>query len=157
MFLHLSVSHSVHRGGVCLSACWDTHIPWADTHPPPDRHPPCAVHVGIHTPLPSACWDTHPLPSACWDTPPLPSACWDTPPPCPVHAGIGMASAADGTHPTGMHSCFKCLDGLPVSGKLIAFMSDSDTLQTRRDWHLGNYSVYNRVLPCTIVSFRVQS
>ena len=25
MFLHLSVSHSVHRrGGVCLSACWDS-------------------------------------------------------------------------------------------------------------------------------------
>ena len=44
------------------------------------------------------------------------SACWDTPPgqtpspppgtPCPVHAGIDMATAADGTHPTGMHSCF---------------------------------------------------
>ena len=32
IFLHLSVSHSVHRGcGVCLSACWDT---------PPGRHPP---------------------------------------------------------------------------------------------------------------------
>ena len=27
MFLHLSVSHSVHRGGVCPSACWDTHTP----------------------------------------------------------------------------------------------------------------------------------
>ena len=26
-------------------------------------------------------------------------------PPCPVHAGIHMATAADGTHPTGMHSC----------------------------------------------------
>ena len=45
MFLHLSVSHSVHGGGVCLSACWDTHpsrLPWeqisphlrADTHHP---------------------------------------------------------------------------------------------------------------------------
>ena len=33
---------------------------------------------------------THPLPSACWDTPPTPSA----------------AIAADGTHPTGMHTCF---------------------------------------------------
>ena len=32
MFLHLSVSHSVHKGGVCLSACWDTP-------PPPGRHP----------------------------------------------------------------------------------------------------------------------
>ena len=26
-------------------------------------------------------------------------------PPCPVHAGTHMATAADGTHPTGMHSC----------------------------------------------------
>ena len=30
--------------------------------------------------------------------------------PCPVHAGIHsaqcMATAADGTHPTGMHSCY---------------------------------------------------
>ena len=31
MFLHLSVSHSVHRGGVCPSACWDT---------PPRQTPP---------------------------------------------------------------------------------------------------------------------
>ena len=42
MFLHLSVSHSVHGGvgGVCLSACWDTP-PWVDTPagqtPPPPR------------------------------------------------------------------------------------------------------------------------
>ena len=43
--------------------------------------PPGAVHAGIHPP--SACWDTH----------------------CPVHAGIDMTTAADGTHPTGMHSC----------------------------------------------------
>ena len=45
MFLHLSVSHSVHRGGVCPCACWDTH-PRADT--PLGRHP-----------LPSACWNIH--------------------------------------------------------------------------------------------------
>ena len=31
IFLHLSVIHSVHRGGVCLSACWDT------SPPPPSR------------------------------------------------------------------------------------------------------------------------
>ena len=57
MFLHLSVSHSVHRG---VSA---------------------SVHAGIHTPA----GQTHP--------------------PFPVHAGIDSATAADGTHPTGMHSC----------------------------------------------------
>ena len=39
MFLHLSVSYCVHRGGgVCLSACWDIPTgqaprPWADTPP----------------------------------------------------------------------------------------------------------------------------
>ena len=44
MFLHLSVSHSVHRGCVCLSACWDIHTsPGAD---PRSRHPSCAVHAG---------------------------------------------------------------------------------------------------------------
>ena len=38
IFLHVSVSHSVHRGGVCLSACWDTS-PRAEP-PPPLAHPP---------------------------------------------------------------------------------------------------------------------
>ena len=37
MFLQLSVSHSVHKGGVCLSAWWDTH-PQKQT-PPGSRHP----------------------------------------------------------------------------------------------------------------------
>ena len=39
MFLHLSVSHSVHGGvgGVCPSACWDTP-PWVDT--PAGQTPP---------------------------------------------------------------------------------------------------------------------
>ena len=43
MFLHLSVSHSIHGGGVCHTS---PRAYWADT--PPDRH----------TPLRSACWDT---------------------------------------------------------------------------------------------------
>ena len=76
------------------SACWDT---------PPARHPlprpdtpspgqtPCSVHAGIHTP--AQCMLGY--------TPPPPSACWDTPPP-------GVATAADGMHPTGMHS--SCLN-----------------------------------------------
>ena len=83
MFLHLSVSHSVHRGvsGRYPLHCADTplaDIPQADT--PLGRYPP------------------------------LLSACWDTDTPCPVHAQITppylAATAADGTHPTGMHSCF---------------------------------------------------
>ena len=73
MFLHLSVSHFVHRRGVCLSACWDT---------PGQTHPP------------DQCMLVYTVPSACWDTQ------------CPLRAGIDMATAADGTHPTGMHSCF---------------------------------------------------
>ena len=36
-------------GGVCLSACWDTH--------PLGRHPPGQTPPGRH-PLCSACWDT---------------------------------------------------------------------------------------------------
>ena len=49
-----------------------------------------SVHAGIHTPRANT---------------PLPSACWDTQ--CPVHAGIDMATAVDGTHPTGMHSFYR--------------------------------------------------
>ena len=55
-------------------------LPWADIHQ-------------ADTPLSSACWDTHT-------------------PPCPVRAGIHLpppprpaATAADGTHPSGMHIC----------------------------------------------------
>ena len=43
MFLHLSVSHSVHRGGVPGQV--HPHPPWAGT-PPRQVHPPEAVHAG---------------------------------------------------------------------------------------------------------------
>ena len=57
IFLHLSVIHSVDRGGVCLSACWDTPL-GADTppqsrHNPQSRHPPRAdtpPHRSRHPP-----------------------------------------------------------------------------------------------------------
>ena len=40
------VCHSVHRGAVCLSAGWDTHIPWAD---PPRADTPLGRHpLGRH-------------------------------------------------------------------------------------------------------------
>ena len=68
MFLHLSVILST--GGVCLSACWDTHSPlgrhpppvgrhptWADT--PPSRHPPQQTAPPGQTPPPGR----HPPPS----------------------------------------------------------------------------------------------
>ena len=58
IFLHLSFSHSVHRGHGGRSVL---------------------VHAAIHPP---------------WQTPPQQTA-----------------TAADGTHPTGMHSCFRCIVG----------------------------------------------
>ena len=59
--------------------------PRADNNPA--RHPPAQCMLGYST-LPSACWDTHP-PAQCMlgYTPPA-------------------VTAADSTHPTGMHSCF---------------------------------------------------
>ena len=120
MFLHLSLNHSVHGGrGVYPSMHWGRQ-PSARADIPLGRHPqqthplarhPCPVYAGIHTPLPSACWETHPLAQCMLGyTPPcpvhagihtpLPSACWDTHPPPPP-----AATAVDGTHPTGMHSC----------------------------------------------------
>ena len=64
IFSQACVKNSV-MGGVCLSACWDTHSP-GQKHPPPSWADPL----------------------------------------CPVHAGIDMVTVADGTHPTGMHSCW---------------------------------------------------
>ena len=83
----IPVCHSVHGGGVCLSACWDTHPPgqthpWADppgqtplgqtplgqTHPwsrhppPPGRHPLGRNPAGQTPP-----WADTPLHSACWE------------------------------------------------------------------------------------------
>ena len=86
MFLHLSVSHSVHGGG---SASVHAGIHPPGQTPPPGRHRPGQTHQ------PPGRWADTPLPSTCWDTPP-----------CPVHAGIDMATTADGTHPNGMHSCY---------------------------------------------------
>ena len=46
-----SICHSVHKR-VCIPECTGADTPplWANT-------PSCPVHAGIHTPLPSACWD----------------------------------------------------------------------------------------------------
>ena len=58
MFLHLSVSHSVHRG-VCLSACWDTARP-PDHAPPPGPDTCLSVILFKGGVCLSACWDTTP-------------------------------------------------------------------------------------------------
>ena len=82
-------------GGVCLSACWDTtpqeQIPQSRT--PPEQTPPAQTPSRADTPQDPP--SRHP-PAA--DTPP-PGA--DTPSPFQE-----TATAVDGTHPTGMHSCY---------------------------------------------------
>ena len=82
-------------GGACLSACWDTTTPGSSRHPPredtptqeqtppQEKTPPKSRHPQEQTP-PGA--DTSPRA----DTAPLPPE---------------TAVVADGTHPTGMHSC----------------------------------------------------
>ena len=75
-YVFTRVCHSVHRGGVCPSACWDAHTP------PRTR--------GRHPPRPEA------------GNPPGPEA---GTPPGAVHAGR-YGQQAGGTHPTRMHSCF---------------------------------------------------
>ena len=74
-------------GGVCLSACWDT-TPYQEQTPPQSRHPQ------EQTPPRSR----HPPGT---DTPRSRHPPEQTPPP------RDTVTAADGTHPTGMHSCFK--------------------------------------------------
>ena len=39
--------------------------------------------------------------------------------PCPVHAGIHMATAADGTHPIGMHSCHNFFGDLLIGNDYL--------------------------------------
>ena len=53
IFLHLSVIHSVHRGG-CLSACWDTTPPPGAE--PRSRHPPEQTPPWSRHPPP---WEAH--------------------------------------------------------------------------------------------------
>ena len=70
MFLHLSVSHSLHRG--CLPQCMLGH-----THTPSlARHPPGQTTPQTDNPLHSACWDT-PTVQCMLGYTPLHSACWD--------------------------------------------------------------------------------
>ena len=99
MFLHLSLSHSVHMEGVSVSGPGECLPHTPSRHPlwqtPPGRHlpPPMSNH------LPTECLlgYTQPKPSAYWDTKPLPSACWDTPP-CAVHARIWSTSRQYASH-----------------------------------------------------------
>ena len=107
MFLHLSVSHSVHREG-CIPACngrgcvsqhaMGCVCPWVSTHIPPGRHLPWRPPP--HTPL-----GRHPLP-------------------------FETTTEADGTHPTGMHSFPLLLNSTSYSKvpARIIFNSTNDNL-----------------------------
>ena len=92
IFLHLSVIHSVHRGG--LPQCMlGYHPPGADTPPgqnPLDQNPP-----GPYTPPEQTPPDQTPMGA---DTP------QEQTPPGKQTPAYGLRAA--GTHPTGMHSCF---------------------------------------------------
>ena len=81
MFLHLSVSHSVHSVGedVCPSVCWDAQpqaeTPWANTpswadipppgQTPPQQTPPLGSLGSPHVHWPSRYMCTHPLAWCC--------------------------------------------------------------------------------------------
>ena len=86
MFLQASVI--LLTGGVCLSACWDTHLP--GIHPP-----------GADTPQEQ----TPPLGA---DTP------QSRPPPPPQKQTPAYGQRAAGTHPTGMHSCLIFFFAFPM-------------------------------------------
>ena len=77
MFSQACVKDSVHRGVGCVSQHALGQTLLGQPFPWADTH--CPVHAEIRTPLLSACWDT-----------PLPLT----------------TTAVDGTHTTGMHSCF---------------------------------------------------
>ena len=101
MFSQACVKNSVHRGGVCIKA----HTPGQTTprQTPAGRHPPGqTIPPGRHPPPPLG---RHP----------------------PGRHPLLAATAADGTHPTGMHSCwFNESDGkhegLSVEGQPPAFV-----------------------------------
>ena len=94
-FLHLSVSNSVHRG--CLPQCMlGYHPPGPGTPPPQSRHPQSRPPRSRPLQGPGTPWARHP-PGPGTLPPPGPGT---RPPPRQQ-----TATVADGTHPTGMHSC----------------------------------------------------
>ena len=148
MFLHLSVSHSVHGVGVSASGSvgcllhphspghphpsGHPHPPWhphswtppMDTQPPEDTPPDTHAHTPLdtHTPYPLDTHTPYPLDT---HTPLTPL---ESPPPTPVK----MAIEAGGRHPTGMHSSwqFFCHKLYTISLQAISF--ETSNLYYRR-------------------------
>ena len=96
IFLHLFVILFT-GGGFCLSACWDTTPPGADTTPPPREQTSPLGPDPPGTRLPRG--RHHPLPPGP-DTPPGPD------PPGKQTPAYSLRVAS--MHPTAMHSCYLC-------------------------------------------------
>ena len=103
MFLHLSVSPSVHRGrvpgqvhppGRYTPTPLGRYTPWAGTPPLLGRY---TSPLGRYTPQAGTPRQVHPLGryTSLGRYTPRSSACWE------------IREQADSTHPTGMHSCHK--------------------------------------------------
>ena len=106
MFLHLSV---------ILFTGWVSAPVQAGKHPPgihlPGQTPSWADTPWVDTPWADTPWADTPSIDTILGRHPLgrqpPAQCMlGYTPPCPVHAEIDMATAVDGTHPTGMYSCY---------------------------------------------------
>ena len=103
-----SICNSVYGGG-CIPACTGQGCV-AD---PLGRHPPSDICPGqtppSDTPQADTLWADTPIRHPTGQTPPLHSAYWDTHTPAQFMFGYTpshpTATAADGTHRTGMHSC----------------------------------------------------
>ena len=85
------------QGGVCLSACWDTH-------PPPSPGPEASTPLDQRQTPP---WHQRqrPLSQAEGRHPSRPDIPWSRHPTRAVHAGR-YGQQVGGTHPTGMHTCY---------------------------------------------------
>ena len=107
MFLHLSVIPSVHRGdgergcggGDVVATLWTQRHTSLRTQ----RQTPPAPKSS-HPPDPEAEYPLYPEA----DTPPPGPRGRHPPGPRSSHRTVEMATEAGDTHPTGMHSCFKC-------------------------------------------------
>ena len=100
MFLQASVCPQG-GGGVCLSAWWDSRPPLPEQSPLEADTPPGMDTPPEQTPPPEQTKYT-PRTQYTPGTKYIPSGTKYTPPP------QDTATAADGTHYTGMHSCYYC-------------------------------------------------
>ena len=96
---------------VCVVGTHPGRPPWANTPPPPGRHSPADTTPWANTPQAGTPMFRPPRQTPPGQTDPHAQCMHKHTHTCPVHAGIHalppVATAADGSHPTGMHSCCK--------------------------------------------------